>query len=306
MDIDLYDADGRAPLGELYSRYEDLTTRFGFEKVPIYTFNKDVAAGLEAMTVSGYRTLKKGAALWVLAGIHGEEPAGPNAIAQNIVPLGQLGEEIPLVIMPLLNPKGYRRNWRYFDEPGDGRAGHSVGDAQHYLISTTDPSQPRAAVPSSDVADEVTRFALHTANSYPPLLVLDHHEDDELPGCYIYSQGTKAAQDLVAHEVIRILAASGLPRVISGLTSFGETIRDGVVVDENGRPVKDGSIDELLAAEAIIVAGEEVTKPGALTALVIETPVVNVPLQIRVEAHAAILRHIRLLWHLANQQQLQN
>jgi hypothetical protein len=306
MNLDSYDADGRAPLDELYARYDDLTVRFGFEKVSIYTFNRDVATEPEAMTVNCYRTPRPGLALWVLAGIHGEEPAGPVAIAQNIVPLGQLGQEIPLVILPLLNPKGYWRNWRYFDARGDERLGHSVSDAEHYLLSTAYPNRARTAFPSSDVAGTVTQFVLDTAKSYPPLLVLDHHEDDELPGCYIYSQGAMGAQDAVALEVLRILAASRLPRVTSGLTSFGEIIQDGMVVGENGRPVQDGSVDELLASDGIIVAGEPVSKPAARTTLVIETPVVNVPLQIRTEAHAAILRQLRWLWRLANQQPRQS
>jgi len=306
MNLDPYDADGRAPLGELYARYHDLTAQFGFEKVPIYTFNADGVKEPEAIMVYGYRTPGAGAALWVLAGIHGEEPAGPIAIAQNIVPLGQVGQEIPLVILPLLNPQGYWRNWRYFDARGDGRLGHSVGDAQHYLLSTADPHRTRTTFPSSEAAGAVTQFVLDTARLYPPLLVLDHHEDDELPGYYIYSQGAKGTQDEVAHEVLRILADSRLPSVTSGRTSFGEIVQGGIVVGEDGRPVKDGSIDELLASDVILVAGEAVTKPAARTALVIETPVVNVPLQIRIEAHSAILRQLRRLWRLANQQLLQN
>ena len=103
--------------------------------------------------------------------IHGEEPAGPNAIPQNMASLGQLGQEIPLVVLPMLNPLGYWRNWRYFDDRGDGRVGHRVGNATHYLPSITDPACPRAAFPSSAAAAEVTRFVLQTAGSHTLLLV---------------------------------------------------------------------------------------------------------------------------------------
>jgi hypothetical protein len=34
-----------------------------------------------ALPIIALRTPKKGKALWVISGIHGEEPAGPNAIS---------------------------------------------------------------------------------------------------------------------------------------------------------------------------------------------------------------------------------
>ena len=83
---------------------------------------------------------------------------------------------------------------------------------------------------------------------------------------------------------------------MKGRTRFEELIREGVVVDENGQPVKDGSIDELLAAEKIIIAGEVVAKPGALTVLVIETPITNVPLARRIEAHSSVIKRLPSLW----------
>jgi hypothetical protein len=141
---------------------------------------------------------------------------------------------------------------------------------------------------------------LEATIDYPPILIFDLHEDEELERGYLYSQGHEAANDEVAKEAIRILMESGIPLTMNGRTRFGEPIKDGVAADENGQPVKDGSLDELLTAEKIIVAGEVVAKASALTCLVIETPTINVPLKRRVQAHSNILQRLRLLWALAN------
>jgi hypothetical protein len=300
MDIKTYNADGRESLGQLNAAYDELKSKFGFDKEPIYAINVETDRALDVVTVYCYRSARKGPALWVLSGIHGEEPAGPNAIAQNIDYLGKLGQDIPVVIIPLLNPKGYCRDWRYPDERRDWHIGHSVGDSEHYLPDRKDPGQPRVAVPRSEIAAKVTKFVLDATFDYPPVLTFDHHEDEELERGYLYSQGHEAAADEVAKEVIRILTESGLPLTMHGRTRFGEPIKNGVVVDENGQPVKDGSIDELLTAEKIIVAGEIVARRSALTSLVIETPIVNVLLRRRIEAHSHILRRLRSLWALAN------
>ena len=67
------------------------------------------------LPIIALRSPKKGPAIWVLAGIHGEEPAGPNAVAAAIADIAMLGEHRPVVLLPLLNPHGYARNWRYLN-----------------------------------------------------------------------------------------------------------------------------------------------------------------------------------------------
>jgi len=153
----------------------------------------------------------------------------------------------------------------------------------------------------SEFAAKVTKFVLDTAVDYPPVLTTDHHEDEQLDLSYIYSQGAKAAADEVAKETIRILMHSGIPPKMNGRTRFAELIREGVVVNENDEPVKDGSIDELLAAAKVIVGGQVVAKASALTSLVIETPIMNFPLEKRIEAHSNVLKRLRSLWAIANQ-----
>lgn len=280
------------PLLELYEEFSKLF-KYGFTKIPVYS--------IKGIDIYCYKSAKKGSALYLLSGIHGEEPAGPNAIAQNISTIGALGMEIPVIVMPLLNPVGYLKNDRYPNEHRDWQKGHSVSDSEHYLTSLTNPNIARAAIPSSDIALQVTKCILGLMEEYPPLLTLDLHEDEALERSYIYSQGPKGAKDKVAKRVISILKESGIPLQRQGVTRFGELVKDGVVVDENGLPVKDGSIDELLGtADRIIVDGKVVEKPVSKTSLVIETPTINIPLKKRVFAQSNILKSLKELWTLAN------
>lgn len=300
-EISTYNEDGREPLSELYEAYDKLLG-YGFSKEPIYTVKFEAVDGTAVeVTCYCYKSAIKGPSLWVLSGVHGEEVAGPDAIAQNIDILGEIGRQIPLVICPMLNPKGYCLNWRYPDEKRDWHKGHSVGDPEYVLPDLNNPTCPRVAAPSSEIALKVTEFILETIKEYPPILTSDHHEDEALERSYIYSQGLSGADDEVAKEIIVILKGSGISLQESGLTRFGEPIKGGIVVDKDGQPVRDGSIDELLgSADKIILDGKVVQKPIARTALVIETPTINLPLEKRVEAHGNILKQLKILWETAN------
>jgi hypothetical protein len=79
-----------------------------------------------------------------------------------------------------------------------------------------------------------------------------------------------------------------------GVTRFGEPIVDGVVYTE-----QDGSVDELLAAERLIVDGAQVEGPAAPTVVVVETPTLHAPLEKRVQAHAAIIETLPEFWETA-------
>ncbi len=302
-DINTYNKDGRASLFELYDKYEELELKYGFKKEIIYTIDIETAGGPVNAGVYCYKSALKGPALWILSGIHGEEPAGPNAISRNIDNLGELSKEIPLVIIPLLNPKGYSKDWRYFDEYRDYHKGHSISDSEHYLPDSKNPSQPRITSPSSEIAQKVTKFLLDTLTDYLPILICDHHEDKDLENSYlyVYSQISNVADDEVAKKVLSILEESGIPIQKDGVARFGERIKDGIVIDINGQPIKDGSIDELLGnARQIIVKGKIIQKPIARVSLVIETPIVNVSLKKRIQAHSNIIKQLRTLWVLAN------
>ncbi|HEY8265936.1 MAG TPA: hypothetical protein VIG03_05135, partial [Steroidobacteraceae bacterium] len=102
-------ADGRAPIEALYRAALGLVEQGWHAEV----IAQSAPAGTTApLPIIALRSPKTGPAVWILAGIHGEEPAGPNAIAAEVEDIAALGASQPVVLMPLLNPQGYARNWR--------------------------------------------------------------------------------------------------------------------------------------------------------------------------------------------------
>lgn len=297
---DGYVADGRGTLTELTERYQSLSERHGWRQETVYAY-----PGEAGLAIHAWRTPRRGAALWVLAGIHGEEPAGPNAIARNLDSLVRLaGRGVPIVVIPLCNPKAYRSNWRYPNtaERDWRKGGYSVGDAEYLLPDLEQGTHPRAAAAPGPETLALTQFVLRLAEQYPPRLVLDLHEDElSTDGGYIYSQGTRPDDNPVGAEVIRLLRASAIPIRLSGDTRFGEPIRDGVISrDDKGAPIRDGSIDELLASTTIFVDGAQRRGPAASTVIVAETPAfAGSRFDLRVNAQGSIVQQVRELWRLS-------
>jgi len=292
-------ADGRSTVEQLSSRFQSLSVDHGWQSDTIYTYPPE-----HDLAIRAWRTAQRGEALWILAGIHGEEPAGPNAIARSLPSIIELAASgVPVVVIPLCNPKAYRNNWRYPNTPERDwrKGGYSVGDAEYLLPDVETGARPRAAAPVGPETRALTEFALRLAESYPPLLVLDLHEDElSAEGGYIYSQGSQAADNPVGAEVIRLLQASGIPIRQSGRTRFDEPIVDGVIShDDKGLPIRDGSIDELLAATAMFMNGAKTPGPSARTVLVVETPAfAGSKFELRVAAHSAVIQRLRELWRL--------
>lgn len=293
-------ADGRAPLQQLMSRVESLATDHAWIEETVFAY-----PDAPGFAIRAWRTRRSGAALWVLSGIHGEESAGPNAIARNLdafVELERLG--VPVVLLPLCNPKAYHRNWRYPNtaERDWRKGGYSVGDAEYLLPDLERGTAPRAAAPPGPDTEALTQFVLRLAQQYPPRLVLDLHEDElSTEGGYIYSQGTRPDDSPVGAEVIRRLQAAGIPIRQSGLTRFGEPVVRGVISrDADGAPIRDGSIDELLATTTVLRRGESVAGPAAPTVIVVETPAfAGSQFELRVAAQGAVVRGLPLLWRLS-------
>ena len=95
-----YDADGRLPLKELYRAHEALAGQARWIMETVYTD--------QGLPIRVMRTKEKGPAIWILAGIHGEEPAPPDAVAENLDKIDALAAKgIPIVLFPLCNPVGY-------------------------------------------------------------------------------------------------------------------------------------------------------------------------------------------------------
>jgi hypothetical protein len=278
--------DGRAPIESLYQSYLSLLEQ-GWQ---LDVASQSQPAGREyALPVIALRTPHAGDAVWVLSGIHGEEPAGPNAIAASIEEIAALGEQGAVVLLPLNNPHGYVNNWRYLNMATYSEAieGQSVGDSSHLLADPGSPSQARAPAASSPEADAITAYILRQAATYPPAISIDLHEDNLISEGYVYSQGALGAADPLALAAVRVLEENGIRLKTSGETRFGEPISGGII-----GPVVDGSVDELMSAGTIIVEGRTGPGPQAGTVLVFETPADRVSLQQRIDAHAALLKKL--------------
>lgn len=313
--VPTYNKDGRLRIQDLYRAFGRLESEFRWMVETVYVQEVDLGGhgdepSRSRLSIISARTRNTGHSLWALFGVHGEEPAGPNALALSIEEIARLGKQVPVVIFPLLNPAGYVRNWRYSNEPRNPDKGLSVGDSDHLLLDNNHPEtpQPRATGPSSEAASAVTKEVLRLAKRYPPILSIDHHEDEDRRRrrkpryCYIYSHGIWGYEDLVGKEITRILVGQGMPITESGSTKFSEEIKNGIVL------ANDGSIDELLSTKKIIV-GERVTEgPGTKTVIVVETPTMSgarerMPLMTRVAAHREIIKAYPRLLELRRQQE---
>lgn len=286
--VETYQADGRKKIEELYGSYLDLikTKKWQVEKV---ADSKIIWCGKEiSFPILAFKTKIKGPAIYILSGIHGEEPTGSNAIAESIDTLSELGQKKPVVLIPLCNPLGYFRNWRYLnkekytDSPELG--GTSVGDSEHFLLNPKDKTKARREKPANNECFALSAYILQISRDYLPSISLDFHGDILIPKGYIYSQGKDGEKDKLASQILKVLENNELPIQWEGKTRFGEDIINGMV-----GPQEDGSIDELISAKKILVNGTIVSGPGAEKVFVLETPDADIPLEKRVKAYKAVI-----------------
>src|SRR5262249_44811972 len=142
------------------------------------------------LPILSYRTPKKGAAVWIIGGIHGEEPAGPNAVGEAIPYILHLGIDVPGVGLPVCNPLRYHSSWRYLNQkrwaPGGGE--QSAGDSEHVLPDPKTPDRARSPSALSPESAALVNHVIALARDYPPVMTVDLHEDDLIDEGYIYSQ----------------------------------------------------------------------------------------------------------------------
>ncbi len=255
--------DGRASIQSLYRIWLGLVEHGWKAELVV----QSAPAGTDLpLPVIALRSPTPGPAIWILAGIHGEEPAGPNAVADAIDDIAKLGAMRPVVLMPLLNPHGYARNWRYLNIAvySENVDGESVGDSSHLLPSAENPQQARAKAPSSAEADAITAYILRRVADYPPVTSIDLHEDNLIGEGYVYSQGAEGEKDELAIAAVGVLREAGVPVKMDGATRFDEPIVGGIV-----GPVTDSSIDELMSARQVVHGGSSRPGPAAHTVLVL-------------------------------------
>jgi hypothetical protein len=289
--------DGRASLAELYSNFLKLTEAYGWKKEVIYSIKVSSANGEVDVPVYCFLSPKQGESLWLLTGIHGEEPAGPNAVSRQIDLIGKLGQTIPMVVMPLLNPAGYYRNWR-FHHVERSLERLNVTDSRHLIVNVKNPDEPIIAKPIHEIADVATKYILRLLETYPPVIYFDLHEDELISEGYVYSQGGLDSRDPIAAKTVELLTGEGLLLKMAGLTRFGEKVENGIVIDGRGGRVRDGSIDEFIANETYINEEKKIlSKPFAKTSIVTETPTKgDLTLEDRIRAQENIVTHLESIW----------
>ena len=287
VNLKTYAGDGRKPVGDLYDDFERFEDDFWIRnRIHNQEFKTKRKGRKHTLPIFGYRTELKGPAIWIISGIHGEEPAGPNAIAEHIGFLNDLAKKIPLVVLPLCNPVGYTLNWRYPDlrRYKKGFPDRSVGSSEHFLPDLKDPKKARSKKPLCEEAEDITNYVIKNIKRYPPVLVLDFHEEEGSTSTYIDSQGKLGLNDPVAKEVVAVLKTKDFKIRMKGKTQFGEIVFNGII-----KKFQDSSIDELLASKYIIVNGNIKRKIAAKSVVVIETNTINVPIKHRIKTHAEIL-----------------
>ncbi|MEK6819073.1 MAG: hypothetical protein AABY10_04030, partial [Nanoarchaeota archaeon] len=175
VNLKTYEGDRRKSIGEVYESYERFDDEFWIrEKVHNQEF-KTKKKRRYTLPILSFRTKLKGKAIWIISGIHGEEPAGVNAIAQHIGFLNDLARKIPLVVLPICNPVGYTLNWRYPDQRRykKGVNARSVGSSEHYLPDLKEFRRARAKKAACEEAKDLTSYVLSQIRRYKPILVLD-------------------------------------------------------------------------------------------------------------------------------------
>jgi len=224
--------DGRLPVARLYDALAGLE-RGGWEKRLIAEQRADDGESFPVFAYFNGRPAER----VIIGGIHGREPAGSNAIAAFADRLVALGREVPILVLPLLNPWGYLHDSRY------GPSGKSVTDADYFLGRADGPSCPEAA--------SILSWILGRASIAPGAAAIDLHEDPvfeepgyvfEGRGSYLYATGAAAATHPVTERVAGYLHTCSQPLAMTGTTRFGEALVRGMIVDS-----EDGSVDELLA-----------------------------------------------------------
>jgi len=276
--------DGRMPIYEVYNSILSLQQQGWIVDI----VSQSQPDGRDtSLPIIALRTVNSGNAIWIMSGIHGEETAGPNAIAESIEDLVELGKHRAVVLLPLNNPHGYASNWRYLNMASYSAEteGQSVGDSSHLLIDPDDSKRARADAASSPEADAITGYVLAMSKNYPPQVSIDLHEDLLIHEGYVYSQGKLGADDPLAALAVQVLIENDIPLKMSGVTRFDEEISHGII-----GPVIDSSVDELMSAAEVMVDGEIRSGPATGTVLVFETPAGALPLDQRVKAHKALLQ----------------
>ncbi len=293
--METFSEDGRASLHDLYATYLSLSEEYGWNLEIAYNQQFPTQYGTIELPILSFTSPAKGDSIYLLSGVHGEEPAGPNAIAKAVSILAEQGTYLPIILIPLCNPAGYVRDWRYFDEYRNRDTGNSIGDSEHHILNPLNQRVPKKYLPSSVYAEKFTEYLIQKSLQHQGILWIDIHEDTFLKdGGYIYTQGKKTDSDEVLELLSRLIQEGGLPLQQSGITSFGETVDKGIIYD-----IHDGAIEDLVFDRKIFYKGRIIEGPQIPKVYTLETPVEDFPLIIRVNTYVNILYNLPAIYKLA-------
>ncbi len=212
------------------------------------------------------------------------------ALAKGLPMIEKISKEYAVVLLPMCNPSGYARNWRYLDRPDfvDGNNGKSTGDSNHLLIGPRG-GMPYRKKPSSPEAGSLTEYVLDTAKIYPPDIALNLHEDDEWKYPYVFSEGPQGINDPVAKKALYSILNHNKRLIEKGERMMKKKLKKNII-----GPSSDGSIDQLLASEFIMRERDGVRIPGpaARVVIVAETPSKYDTLKERVNQHYWLIRDL--------------
>jgi hypothetical protein len=196
----------------------------------------------------------------VAAGIHGDEPAGVEAVMR-LLETGTVPPGVALDVYPCMNPEGYARGSR---EDGAGRDLNRA-----FRFGATLPALAAAFVRAVDGQ----RYKLY----------VDLHEDDRLRGGYVIEPDG----DGLGRAVARTWASQGLPLAPASEIRTA-MLDDGEIEDAGGARLGDGWCDVPLAATPRDGGPQAVwmRMRCADAALTLETPA-RAELELRVRAHLA-------------------
>jgi hypothetical protein len=311
QETDMYQDDLRQSLGELQKSYDKLLD-FGWQKEIICTQTEINPEGeILSYPIYGYlsqpKNTKAEESLWIISGIHGEEPAGPNALAKEIETLKSLSKDnIPMVMIPVMNPLGYSKDYRFWNSRRDSRHAQFIADPDHLLLDKANPNKPRREKPTNAYSEQILNWVVEKMYKFPPYLVVDHHEDElewetkavDLEGSYCYAYGNPEVIESSCKKIAQTLNKHGVPLLDNFETRYHERTSFGFLFNTS-----DGSIDEFLAVPSFYWEGKRQLKPAAKAVFVIETTrddAKPIPLIDREKAHQEIIKSYRALWDLVH------
>ncbi len=288
-----YPGDQRRPIGELFEQYFRLAgLNWKVERI----YSPAAEHEKTSLPIISLRTPQEGPALWIIAGIHGEEPAGPNAIAENLEVFAKMqSQKIPMVLLPLCNPEGYQKNWRYCSRPHwlPDDANFNVDDFEHILPDLHQPHLPRVNRPRCPQAAALSQALFRFSRQHPPVLAIDLHEDNDIASgsSYVFYYGEPGITNPIIKKIAAILEKNNFGLIRNGSTFYSAKITEGIVFNS-----LDSSISEFLSAKEVIMDGQKTAGPGGKNILAIETSIKGTALAKRVAAHGEILQSLPEFW----------